>query len=318
MLKAALIPTFSPEHISRFSDIEGVSIEWDALSRAEVILGNPTDAQIAACPNLKWIQLTNAGVNNYVNRPALKERNILLTCASGAFGQSISECVLAMVLSLYKHLNLFRDNQNEAVWRDAGRQMSPCGKNLLVLGAGNIGMCVAKIFKPFGVRTVGVRTRAGEGDDLFEKYTTFAELDDYLPKADIVVCALPETKDTIGLLDARRISLLSPSAILVNVGRGSLIDCDALADALNKGSLYGAALDVTNPEPLPAGHPLWKCKNAVITPHATGGSFGHLTETEEKIFEITRENLKRYLSGAQLLNVVDLEKGYRTEKNRAE
>lgn len=317
MLKAALIPTFSPEHVSRFSDIEGVKAEWNALEDAEVILGNPTDAQIAACPGLKWIQLTNAGVNNYVNRPALRERGILLTCASGAFGQSISECVLAMVLSLYKHLNLFRDNQNACVWKDAGRQASPCGKNLLVLGTGNIGRCVAEIFKPFGTHAVGVRTRAGEGDGLFEKYITFAELDEYLPKADIVVCALPETKETIGLFDAKRISLLPSSAVLVNVGRGSLIDCEALADALNRGSLYGAALDVTSPEPLPADHPLWKCKNAVITPHATGGSFGHLTETEEKIFEISRENLKRYLAGEPLLNVVDLEKGYRREENRA-
>ena len=316
MLKAALIPTFSPEHISRFTDIEGVSVKWNALEDAEIILGNPTDAQIAACPKLKWIQLTNAGVNNYVNRPALRERGIVLTCASGAFGQSISECVLAMVLSLYKHLNLFRDNQRECLWQDAGRQMSPCGKKLLVLGAGDIGQSVARIMKPFGVRAVGVRTHAATGDELFEKYITLDEVDDYLPEADIVVCSLPETEKTIGFMNAERIALLNQNAILVNVGRGSLIDCAALADALNKGTLYGAALDVTSPEPLPAEHPLWKCKNAIITPHATGGSFGHLTATEEKIFEIARENLKRYLKGEALMNVVDFSSGYRDGNNR--
>lgn len=316
MLKAALIPTFSPEHISRFTDIEGVSVKWNALEDAEIILGNPTDAQIAACPKLKWIQLTNAGVNNYVNRSALRERGIVLTCASGAFGQSISECVLAMALSLYKHLNLFRDNQRECLWQDAGRQMSPCGKKLLVLGAGDIGRSVARIMSPFGVRAVGVRTHAATGDELFEKYITLDEVDDYLPEADIVVCSLPETEKTIGFMNAERIALLNQNAILVNVGRGSLIDCAALADALNKGTLYGAALDVTSPEPLPAEHPLWKCKNAIITPHATGGSFGHLTATEEKIFEIARENLKRYLKGEALMNVVNFSSGYRDGNNR--
>ena len=316
MLKAALIPTFSPEHVSRFSDIEGVTVAWNALEDAEIILGNPTDAQIAACPKLKWVQLTNAGVNNYVNRPALMERGIVLTCASGAFGQSISECVLAMVLSLYKHLNLFRDNQGECLWRDAGRQMSPCGKKLLVLGAGDIGRSVARIMSPFGVRTVGVRTHAAAGDELFEKYITLDEVDEYLPEADIVVCSLPETEKTIGFLNAERIALLNRNAILINVGRGSLIDCMALADALNKGTLYGAALDVTSPEPLPADHPLWKCKNAIITPHATGGSFGHLTATEEKIFEIARENLKRYLKGEPLMNMVNFSSGYRDGQNR--
>lgn len=316
MLKAALIPTFSPEHISRFTDIEGVSVKWNDIENAEIILGNPTDAQIAACPKLKWIQLTNAGVNNYVSRPALMERGIVLTCASGAFGQSISECVLAMVLSLYKHLNLFRDNQRECLWQDAGRQMSPCGKKLLVLGAGDIGRSVARIMKPFGVRAVGVRTHAAAGDELFEKYITLDEVDDYLPEADIVVCSLPETEKTIGFMNAERIALLNQNAILVNVGRGSLIDCAALAEALNKGTLYGAALDVTSPEPLPADHPLWKCKNAIITPHATGGSFGHLTATEEKIFEIARENLKRYLKGEALMNVVNFSSGYRDGNNR--
>lgn len=316
MLKAALIPTFSPEHISRFSDIEGVRVAWNALEDAEIILGNPTDAQIAACPNLKWIQLTNAGVNNYVNRPALKERGILLTCASGAFGQSISECVLAMVLSLYKHLNLFRDNQNECLWRDAGRQKSPRGKKLLVLGAGDIGRSVAQILSPFGVRAVGVRTHAAAGDELFQKYITLDEVDSYLPEADIVVCSLPETDKTIGFFDAGRIALMNKDAILVNVGRGSLIDCGALAEALDRGTLYGAALDVTSPEPLPADHPLWRCKNAIITPHATGGSFGHLTETEEKICEIATENLKRYLKGEPLMNLVNFSSGYRDGNNR--
>ena len=315
-LHVAVIRPFPADAAAHFASFKNCVFTDAPDENTEVILGNPSRETVAAAKNLRWIQLTNAGVNDWLNREDVKSRGITLTCASGAFGQSISECVLAMILSLYKHLNLFRDNQRECLWRDAGRQMSPRGKNLLVLGAGNIGCSVAQIMKPFGVRAVGVRTRAGEGDELFEKYITFAELDAYLPKADIVVCALPETKQTIGLFDARRLALIPETAIIVNVGRGSLIDCNALADALNKGEIYGAGLDVTSPEPLPPEHPLWRCPNAIITPHATGGSFGHLTETEEKIYEIASGNLTRYLNGQPLQNAVNFETGYRESKNR--
>lgn len=315
-LHVAVIRPFPADAIARFACFENCVFTDAPDENTQVIFGNPSRDAVAAAKELEWIQLTNAGVNDWLNREDVRSRGITLTCASGAFGQSISECVLAMILSLYKHLNLFRDNQRACLWHDEGRQMSPRGKNLLVLGAGNIGCSVAEILKPFGVRAVGVRTRAGEGDDLFEKYVTFDELDAFLPQADIVVCALPETKQTIGLFDARRLSLLPETAIIVNVGRGSLIDCEALAAALNSGKLYGAALDVTSPEPLPPEHPLWRCPNAIITPHATGGSFGHLTETEEKIYGIAAENLRRFLSGEPLQNAVNFETGYREKENR--
>jgi phosphoglycerate dehydrogenase-like enzyme len=140
---------------------------------------------------------------------------------------------------------------------------------------------------------------------------TLEEVEQLLPQADILVSALPSTPATRGLLHEKRLGLLKPSAVLVNVGRGDLIDCAALARQLEEGKLFGAALDVTSPEPLPQDHPLWHAPNTIITPHITGSSFGHLPETTEKIYKICLQNMARYRDGQPLNNVVDLTVGYR-------
>ena len=316
MIKASVLFPFAESDAEAFRGIENVEVSYGWSEDAEVLLGQPDAEQISRCKNLRLVQSTSAGVDGYVKiRDAFGE-NVTLTTVSGAFGGSISECVLGMVLSLMKNLQLFRDNQNACLWRDEGRQYSPVGQNLLVVGAGDIGTCVARIFAPFGCHTTGVKRHAAPPSGDFERFITLDGLDDALPEADIIVCALPRTESTDGLFDKRRLSLLKKSAILVNVGRGSLIDLDALTQALQEKRLFGAALDVTNPEPLPKEHPLWKCPNVIITPHATGGSFGHLASTEAKVVEICRENLIRYAQNRPLLNKVDFTTGYRSEKDR--
>ena len=322
MIRVLLTPPFRAEHTERFTDLGGYSFQWsdhpsaELLSETDVILGNPREEWITGAENLKWVQLPFAGSDNYARMPVFKERNILLTNLSGAFGQSISEVVLGAVLSLYKHLHLYRDHQREHVWTDEGWQDSPVGKQLLVLGAGNIGQEVARLFRPFGCRITGLWRRQREIPVNFDRMITLEDLDQELSCADIIVAALPESPETHKLLNRERLGLLKKTAILVNVGRGGLIDHTALAEKLMKRELRGAALDVTDPEPLPEDHPLWDCPNAIITPHISGGSFGHLIATEERLFDICRGNLKRYTAGEPLMNRVDPETGYRVEDLR--
>ena len=321
MTNVLIVPPFRACDLERFCDIEGACCVYSAaptaeeLKIADVILGQPAPELLKQAENCSLLQITSAGVDGYVKRPELFAGRTL-TNLSGAFGQSISEFALAMVLSLYKHLNLFRDNQTACEWKDEGVQYSPVGKRLLILGAGDIGSAVARLFRPFGCHIVGMRRVKRAVPPEFDGMITMEELEPELRQADIVFCALPATSETYKLINADRLALLKPSAVIVNCGRGNLIDCNALAERLSKGLLYGAALDVTDPEPLPKEHPLWKCKNAIITPHATGGSFGHLKATEDRLISICRENLVRFIEGRPLLNVVDFESGYRRADDR--
>ena len=317
-----LTPPFKAEHVSRFTDLEGYHFEYSAgpdeamLLSADIILGNPKEEWINAAQNVCWVQLPFAGSDNYARMPVFRERGILLTNLSGAFGQSISEVVLGAVLSLYKHLPLYRDHQRAHEWVDEGWQETPVGKKLLILGAGNIGAAVAKLFRPFGCEIIGLWRTPREIPGHFDRMITMDALDQALSEADIIVGALPESAATHKLLDRRRLDLLKKKAVLVNVGRGGLIDHDALADKLKRKELWGAALDVTDPEPLPKDHPLWDCPNALITPHISGGSFGHLIATEETLFDICRTNLVHWQQGEKLLNRVDLNTGYRVPEDR--
>ena len=144
---------------------------------------------------------------------------------------------------------------------------------------------------------------------------TLEQVDDLLPEADIVICCMPHTPLTQGFFTKARFEKMKSTAIFVNVGRGTLVDHEALAEVLNVGTIYGAALDVTFPEPLPEDHPLWKCRNVLITPHVSGQTFAGLKDKEEFFFRMCRENLEAYREGTPLQNLVDLKTGYRVTTN---
>ncbi len=303
-------------HMARIPAIPGLNITFSPepsdreLATSEVIVGWLTMQQLHQAKNLKLYQAVYAGMDSLMGGDF--PQGVTLCNATGAFGTGISEYVLTMVLMLYKHMGLYRDDQARCIWGDYGRQESPVGKTLLILGAGDIGNATARLFRPFGCHIIGLRRVVRALPPEYDEMITMDDLDAALSRADIIVGALPSTPATVGLLDRRRLELMKSTAVLVNVGRGNLIDCDALADLLQQGRLMGAGLDVTNPEPLPQDHPLWRCKNALITPHITGGSFGHLAATEEFIFQLVRENLVRYRDGLPLRNVVDRNTGYKT------
>lgn len=278
------------------------------LAEADAIIGFPPPRLLPGLKRLKWLQLYTAGANRYVEFPDYP-RHITLTNASGAYGLAISEHMVGMVFALVKKLHLYRDQQFEGRWQDAGPVTKIEGTTTLIVGYGDIGGAFAAKMKALGSHVIGIRRHQTEKpDELDEQYRPH-QLDDVLPRADIVALALPETPETRGLFDRERLAAMKPGAILLNVGRGSAVDPSALCEALEQGHLGGAGLDVTEPEPLPSDHPLWQQPNALITPHVSGGF--HLAETGERIIEIAARNLQRWQSDEDLLNVVDFSTGYR-------
>jgi phosphoglycerate dehydrogenase-like enzyme len=195
--------------------------------------------------------------------------------------------------------------QEREIWEGAGPVVSLEGAKVLVMGTGDLGHMCAKRLSSFDCHCVGVCRHTERMLEHFERLVTLDDAEAELASADVVVNCLPNTDETAGWLDERRLRLMSAGAILVNVGRGNFIDCDALARVLADGHLRGAALDVTFPEPLPKGHPLWQEPRCVITPHQAGGSFGKSARTEDLICEVVCDNLRRYVEGRPLTHVVE-------------
>lgn len=270
----------------------------------EIVIGEPEHAAIAAAPELKWVQMTWAGTDKYTAAPEPFPAGVALTNASGAFGPIMSEYALGAVLTLYHRFPAYLQNQRQERWEDAGAERSLRGKLALIFGAGDVGRCTAEKLSFFGAHVTGVRRRVSEVPAGFERLVSLEAAEGELPKADIVVCCIPNSAATAGYFGARRLALLKEDAVLVNMGRGSFVDAQALARRLEQFPAFSAALDVTDPEPLPEGHPLWKLENVLITPHVAGPSFGHCPDTEARICEICCGNLRRWLAGQPLKNRV--------------
>ncbi len=282
------------------------------LQKAEAIIGQPALSEVRQCPRLRWIQMSWAGTDIYTAKGGFPQR-VKLTNARGCFRVVISEYILAVLLELCRNLKGYARNQMEGRWERLGSEMLLYGKRALILGAGDIGTGTAKRLRAFDVHVTGLRRTDRNFPDCFDRMVTIEELDRELPNADIVIGCLPDTPATRGLLDEGRLRKMKPDAFLVNVGRGSLIDTDALVCVLREGFLGGVALDVTDPEPLPPGHPLWGMERVVLTPHIAGTSFGSSRDTENRILQVCCQNIGRYLDRRELLNQVDFATGYVSE-----
>lgn len=289
-----------------YSSVETVSA--GDLEGVEAVLGNLPANLIPAAASLRWMQLSMAGADAYVQEGVLPD-GVALTNTTGAFGLAISEHMVACLLTLYKKLHLYRDNQLKGQWLDRGEVKQVEGSVVLSVGMGDIGGSFARKMKALGAYIIGIRRTPRPKPDWADEVYQMDGLDSVLPRADIVALSLPGTAETFRLFDRERISRMKEGATLLNVGRGNVLDTDALCDALSSGKLYAASLDVTDPEPLPSDHRLWKLENALITPHVSG--FFHLRATYDNIVDITLTNLERFLSGVPLACQVDRRTGYR-------
>jgi phosphoglycerate dehydrogenase-like enzyme len=272
---------------------EGSPVTEEELEGVHGIIGNIGPDLVQKAPDLEWMQLNSAGMDAYV-KPGVLPAGCILKNAVGAYGLTVSEHMLALTLALLRKLELYHIDQMNHSWADEGNVSCVEGSTVLVLGLGDIGGSYARKMKALGAYVIGVRHSEHPKPDYVDEQYLFSALDSLLGRADIIASALPSTPETRHLLDEERLKQIKPSAILINCGRGDLIESSVLARALKDKTLAGAAVDVTDPEPLPKEHELWELSNCIITPHVAGGF--HLQETFERIIRIAARNLDVWLS----------------------
>jgi len=287
------------------------SIDKETAGNTAIIFGNPEADFIKLCPRLRWLQLQSAGTNGYVSGEL--DNKVLLTCATGGYGHTVSEHMVALTFELLRKLHLYRDEQSKSRWRSRGKVKSIEGAVVMVVGLGDIGTAYARRMKALGSYVIGVRRTVHAKPDYIDELLLSEQIDEALPRSDVVALVVPGTKETVDLFSRSRLVKMKPDAVIINVGRGSAIDTEALCDALESGALGGAGLDVTDPEPLPPGHRLWKLENAVITPHVAGGRY--MNETGRYIMNLNLQNARRFIRGEALESLVDFKTGYRIPRD---
>lgn len=290
----------APEAVHIYSRRSTVTPEQ--LAQATVLLGWPRARDMQYARNLKWFQCMFAGVDEYLPQGVTPE-GAVITTSSGSNALSVAENMLSTLLALYRKLPLYRDNQRAHLWHDEGAAKTITGAVILVVGAGHLGTEFAWRCKALGAaKVMGVKRSIGKPLPGFDELHTMEELDGLLPQADVVALTLPHSPATVHLMNAERIAKMKDDAVLISTGRGTVLDQDALAEAMKNGKLWGAALDVTEPEPLPADSPLWDIPNLLLTPHVAGGM--RLEITRKNCVDMALANLKRYLAGQPLENQV--------------
>ena len=277
------------------------------IAAADATLGVCSVEVLAQATRLQWIQWLGAGVETCVQQPLLRERHLLLTNMRRTAAPSMAEHVLALMLAESRHLDYFWRQQQQGHWAEDTPQLTDLeGKTILVVGLGGIGTEVARRAHALGMRVTATRASGHAGPD----FVSYVGLPEELPKlakeADYIVNCAPLTPQTTGIFNAEFFAGLKPTAYFLNVGRGKSVISADLAAALGAGRLAGAALDVVDPEPLPADSPLWRVPNLIITPHVSADT----TVTAEQRVVLLRENLRRFVAGEQLLAVVDIGRGY--------
>lgn len=304
-------------HRSRINSIAGENqiqyvpagqVTEEQVAAASVIIGNVPAGLIHGSERLELLQLESAGTDAYIV-PGVLSGTTALCNATGAYNRAVAEHAAALTLMLMKKLHLYRDAQRACSWTDCGGVTSPVGATVLVVGLGDIGKRYARILKAMGANIIGVKRRALACPEGVDELVQTDAIDTVLPRADVVFSILPNTKATVHFYTAERFRLMKDSALFINCGRGNAVSSQVLLEALQTGEIAAAAVDVTEPEPLPADHPLWQQPNLVLTPHIAGGF--HLPHTFECIVDIACENLRHWTKGEAYRNLIDFETGYK-------
>ncbi len=302
----ALFESSAPDASFVYGKSDEISAQQ--LAAADVILGNPPVSTVKDAKSLQFLQLITAGSDSYAAKGVLPE-GALLANATGSYGLAISEYMVAVLLSLNKRLHLYRDQQHKNTWKSLGEVKAVWNSTVLVVGLGDLGSEFAKRVKALDAKVIGVRRAGVDKPDFVDELYLSDKLDELLSLADTVALCLPQTADTQNIMNRNRIARMKPGAVLINVGRGSAVDVEALCDALDAGRLSGAALDVTDPEPLPADSRLWQTENLILTPHVSGGP--SLPETHNRRMRLMAANLEAFVQGKPIKNLVDANTGYR-------
>lgn len=283
-------------------DIAGAMPEADVFFPLSGL--NLRPEYIESAPRLKWAHVASAGVEHALF-PAITNSDIILTNGAGVYGIPIAEHTVGMMLALVRDFPRILHQQRSREWAEV-RGTELFGTTALIVGLGGIGREIARRLRPFGMRVLATRRHPGGNDPDADEVGAPTDLHTFLPRADWVIVTVPWLPDCGVVIGREQISLMKPSARLVNVGRGRTIDQRALEEALQSGLLAGAALDVFDPEPLPSSSPLWEMPNVIVSPHTAGSSPRSL----ERVLDLFLDNLRRFLAGEPLRNVVDKRAGY--------
>jgi phosphoglycerate dehydrogenase-like enzyme len=267
------------------------------------------DRVLAAAKKLRWVAVYSAGVEACLGKPALSKPGIVVTNMRAIAGPVMAEHSIALMFALSRSLQVSVARQAGGEWNSQFPGSNPqalTGKTVLVAGLGGIGLEVAKRAHALGMTVIATRNSSRDKPEFVSYVGLSDELPTLIPKADVVVAALPLVPATTNLFDAKMFARMKKTAFFINVGRGGSVVTDDLVAALNSGAIAGAGLDVTEPEPLPREHALWKAKNIIITPHMSARS-----DLGQGVREtIYREQVRRFVAGDKLLSVVAPKKGY--------
>lgn len=314
MLERTLLPDYELVEIQQIAGNRDVVVTQDVdtvneiANTVEIAVGWVPRQLIKGFSNLRWFQQWGAGADWLMEYPDLAESDFILTNMSGLHAIPISEHILAYMLSFCRDFPHAMKAQLEGKWiqRQDTNVFELSGKTMILVGVGAIGERTAKIASNLGMQVIGVRRRPEIYVPNVENMRSNRDLVDVLPLGDFVVLTLPLTHETKGMIGQKELRVMKKTAYLINIGRGGTIDEDSLITALQSGWIAGAGLDVFEDEPLPENSPLWGMDNVIITAHYSGMT----PHYHERGLSIFKENLKRYIRGEEMMNVVNKEAGY--------
>ena len=287
---------------------------FDTIDEAD---GKISDGEVLFCTNpallhqmkdLKWVQSASAGVDRFIQTGIFDSGEVILTNSSGAYGRAISEHIIMVTLMLLRQALEYRRRIDNKEWRMHLPIRSVAGSTIAIAGTGDIGQATAAKFRALGAERIIGFNRSRRCPAGFDEVFRMSEFASHMDGVDVVVMCMPGTPETVKIMDAEKIAAIPETAYLVNVGRGTSVDQDALICALNEGRIAGAALDVAETEPVPEDSPLWTAKNILLTPHCSG-DYG-LPYTVDTLVGYFCENLRRYAEGEELIKRVDPKAGY--------
>ena len=275
------------------------------IGDADAYFGRMTPEILEAAKKLRWVQATSAGLDGYYF-DELRESDLAVTNIRGIYSDVIADHVFSMVMAFARGLHYYVHNQSRGNWEKGAPVIHLAGTTLGVVGLGGIGLAVAERGPTFGMRVLGMDPAPKGKPDFIERIYSPDELSAIVGESDFVVICVPHTAETEGLFDADMFGAMKNTGILINIGRGKVVQLQALTEALQSGQIGGAGLDVYEEEPLSEGHALWSMENVILTPHVAGIS----PEIDKRRKALIVENVRRFCAGESLLNVVDNKKGY--------
>ena len=291
-----------------FFDLDQFEEARACLQHCEVLYAHDLALLKAAPASLQWYCCSFAGVDIYCKDPSVFANPQCLLTNSSGYGVTIAEHVVMVTLMLLRRMPEYEAKVRNHSWSSQLSIHSIRDNTFTILGTGDIGVNVARRLRGMGAAAITGVSRSGRSVEGFDRVLPISRLDEVLPETKILVMALPSTPETENILSRERIALLPPEAYVINVGRGTALDQDALTEALNSRRLAGAALDVMVPEPLPPDHPLWNARNLILTPHVSGNmTLGYTCDVNVEMF---CRDLANYAAGRPLVNLVDRTLGY--------